>query len=799
MNRSVRLASTILFTSVVTLLVSHPDEAAAQSFGVAFGAATAVADNHVAMGEPNSVRRPGIVYVYTVDTEGWEEAARLTASDATPGDRFGESIAAWGNTMIIGASRASGGTGAAYVYRLEDGAWRETARLSVPGAAALGVSVSLEGDLALVGTGDGALLSMGGVVEGIAGPANVDWDAPAVHAFRRQADGTWSHAGVLSPQNDEGGIGFGQALTLHGGVAYVGAERRGGRAGAVLMFEADGDTWTQIDEIAGTAAGSGFGAAIAVAGADELLIGAPFANQLGDVFVYRRDEATGEWSESARLRPTQGGAAAFGASLALADGELWIGAQRDPYATWFDAGSGSWSAAAKIEVERPVGTEFFATEVALSPQLGAIGFPEDDFGAGSGAVLVRSEHGWNVAARVLGESDAPPAVRGEEVKCQAGEAGDYKCESVDMLAFVPITELSSSRGAHVNDIWGWTDPETGREYALVGRGDGTAFVDVTDPSNPVFVANLPRTEGSQFAAWRDIKTYGNYALVVADASGAHGMQVFDLTRLRDVSDMPATLAPDVTYHGFGSSHNVIVNEESGFAYAVTGECGGGLHMVNVSDPLNPVGAGCYTHTGQTPLDSFTHDSQCVLYAGPDADYQGREVCFTSGIMGLLISDMTDRDNPATVGLGQHPGAALPHQGWLTEDHRFFLLGDEGDEMQGLTDFTRTLIWDVTELDDPVMLTEYLGPTRATDHNMYVRGDLVYQANYDAGLRIIDIADIEHPREVGYFDTVPHAPDEASFRLGAWSVYPYFDSGTIVVSSGKEGLFVLRYQPREPVS
>jgi choice-of-anchor B domain-containing protein len=313
------------------------------------------------------------------------------------------------------------------------------------------------------------------------------------------------------------------------------------------------------------------------------------------------------------------------------------------------------------------------------------------------------------------------------------------------------------------------------------------------------VANLPRTEGSPVAPWRDVKTFGDYALIVADASGAHGMQVFDLTRLRGVKEMPATLTADVTYDGFGSSHNVIVSQAAGYAYAVTGECGGGLHMVDISDPLNPQGKGCYTHTGQTPLDSFTHDSQCVRYAGPDADYQGREVCFTSGFMGLLISDMSDRDDPATVALGQHPGTALPHQGWLTEDHRYFLLGDEGDEMQGLARNTRTFIWDVTELDDPVLLTEYFGPTKATDHNMYVRGNLVYQANYDAGLRIIDISDIEHPREVGFFDTVPDAPDEASFRLGAWSVYPYFESGTIIVSSGKEGLFVLRYSPPEPVS
>jgi choice-of-anchor B domain-containing protein len=400
---------------------------------------------------------------------------------------------------------------------------------------------------------------------------------------------------------------------------------------------------------------------------------------------------------------------------------------------------------------------------------------------------------------VIGESDAPPAITGGEVRCTDGDAGGYGCESVDLLSFVPVTDLGSAHGVHVNDIWGWTDPETRHEYALVGRADGTVFVDVTDPSNPVYVAELPRTDGSPVAVWRDIKTYGNYALVVADASGKHGMQIFDLTRLRDVRDVPATLTPDATFNGFGSAHNVIVNEESGFAYAVTGECGGGLYMVDLAEPLHPVGAGCYTNQGSTPLESSTHDSQCVDYVGPDVGYRGRDICFTSGFAGLTISDMSDRENPATLGVGKVPDSALPHQGWLTEDQRYFLLGDEGDEMQGIAQNTRTLIWDVTELDDPVLLTEYFGPTKAVDHNMYIRGNLVFQANYDAGLRVIDITDIEHPREVGHFDTVPEGPDEASFRLGAWSVYPYFESGTIIVSSGTEGLFVLRYTPEEPVS
>jgi choice-of-anchor B domain-containing protein len=122
------------------------------------------------------------------------------------------------------------------------------------------------------------------------------------------------------------------------------------------------------------------------------------------------------------------------------------------------------------------------------------------------------------------------------------------------------------------------------------------------------------------------------------------------------------------------------------------------------------------------------------------------------------------------------------------------MDDEGDELAGLVDNTRTLIWDVSDLDDPVVIKEFLNPnSTAVDHNQYVKGDKVYQSNYVQGLRILDISDIENPEEVGFFDTVPFGDNSPRFD-GSWSNYPYFESGTIVVTSGKEGLFLLKYTP-----
>lgn len=387
---------------------------------------------------------------------------------------------------------------------------------------------------------------------------------------------------------------------------------------------------------------------------------------------------------------------------------------------------------------------------------------------------------------------------GQRLACSNGRAGIYPCRNVDLLSFLSIPDLGGTTGTQLNDIWGWTDPETGREYALVGRTDGVAFVDVSDPANPLYVGNLPAVEMAT-STWRDVKTLGNYALVVMDRSRgvAHGVQVFDLTQLRDVENPPATFTETAHYRGFDSAHNIVVNESTNRAYAVgvvganaeTG-CDEGLHIINFSDPLNPKFAGCFRHenTGRHGT-GYTHDAQCVIYEGPDQTYRGREICFGANETHVSIADVTDAANPIPISKAGYPNAQYTHQGWLTPDHEYFLLDDELDEFQDtLIGRTRTLIFDVVDLDDPQLLTEYFGVATSIDHNQYVVDERSFQANYTSGLRILDISEITAPVEVGYFDTFP-ANDRKNFS-GAWSNYPFFESGIVVVSSIGEGLFVL---------
>ncbi len=367
-----------------------------------------------------------------------------------------------------------------------------------------------------------------------------------------------------------------------------------------------------------------------------------------------------------------------------------------------------------------------------------------------------------------------------QTPCVNGMAGQYPCNGMDLLSRISLNTMNASAG---NDSWGWTDPQDGKEYAIMGLNNGTAFIDISDPINPIYLGKLPTHTNSSI--WRDIKVYNNYAFVVSEASG-HGMQVFDLTRLRNVANAPETFTEDAHYGGFGNCHNIVINEETGFAYAVgTSTFGGGPHFVNIQDPLTPVSAGGFSG------DNYCHDAQVVVYDGPDPDYTGREIFFGSNEDRISIVDVTDKANPVGISNGFYGSVEYTHQGWLTEDKRYFVIGDELDESNfGFN--TRTIIFDVSDLDNPVVHFEYeSNDVEAIDHNGYVLGNEFYLSSYRAGLRIIDISDIENQNmeETKYFDTYPGS-NSANFD-GAWSVYPYFPSRNIIISDIDRGLFIVR--------
>ena len=544
-----------------------------------------------------------------------------------------------------------------------------------------------------------------------------------------------------------------------------------------------------------------FGATI-VLNEGRAVIGAPLSRLgFGAAFVFNLDTATGNWSEGARLdAPEALEGDVFGGSVALDGDDVWVGA---PVVRGLETGMAFVFSDGTVTdmrfTEEETNTEdSFGHRVVAGGGIAAVTASGLDHQAGGVFVYERDDSGtWRQEDLLLSAPDALGAVFGEERRCMEGAVESFDCNDIELLAYIPISLLTApeaARGIRANDNWGWTDSETGREYALVGRNDGTSFIDITDPTNPVLIGDLPKTPNTpRSQLWRDIKTYGDHAYIVADGAGAHGMQVFSLARLRDVLDPPVVFDPDLLYRGDGlnvveSSHNIIINEETGFAYLTSRGCAG-MHMVDISEPMEPTFVGCSEPGG-------THDAQCIVYRGPDESYRGREICLRMSGNRFQISDVTDKSNPLELSTASHPNPAYMHQGWVTEDHRYFIMDDESDVIAGNVETTRTLIWELDDLEDPILVKEFFGSLPASAHNLYVKGDFTYQANYRYGLHILDISDPLNPVEVGMFDTSPF--ETGPGFGGAWSTYPFFDSGTILVTSMQEGLFMLKKRVR-PVS
>lgn len=381
-----------------------------------------------------------------------------------------------------------------------------------------------------------------------------------------------------------------------------------------------------------------------------------------------------------------------------------------------------------------------------------------------------------------------PVITAEVTPCENGFAGQYPCSNYNLINWVSLPSLGS---VFANDNWGWTDPETGKEYVLQGLKNGVAFLDISDPAAIRYIGKLPTA--SDESTWRDIKVYSNHAYIVSEAVN-HGLQVFDLTRLRNQTEFQ-TFTADAVLNTFSRAHNIAINEDSGFAYVIGARTNdaayysGGPVFIDINTPSEPKEIGGYAGS------SYTHDAHIVTYQGPDPDYQGREILFGSNSDGgennkVVVLDVTDKTNPRLISETTYGNGGYTHQGWVDPNQRFFYLGDELDEIR-YGNNTRTLVFDMSDLDNPALHHTYDGVTAAIDHNGYVKGDAFFISNYTAGFREIDISGIEQGRmqEVGFFDTYPQN-NNASFD-GVWNVYPFFNSGIIAISDSNRGLFLVQ--------
>ncbi len=344
----------------------------------------------------------------------------------------------------------------------------------------------------------------------------------------------------------------------------------------------------------------------------------------------------------------------------------------------------------------------------------------------------------------------------------------FESLNVDLLSHIPLSGFASNPST-ASDCWGYVSP-SGREYALVCLRNALAVVEITDPVNPVIIGEISHNS----TLWADAKVYLDHVYVVNDGGGG-GMDVVDLS---DVDNGTVTLVQRLTTDGLAVSHNIAIDTVSGFLYTCGSNLNGGrLVAYDLSDPANPVVVGQVSSTEGVNV----HDAQIVTYTtGP---YAGKQIAFCAVTgTGLDIYDVTDKSNMFRLSRSVYPNLSICHQCWLSADRQYLYVNDEGDGVN------ETVIFDVSDLANPMVVNTYTAGVTSIDHNLYVSDGFIYEADYTAGVRIFCADDAVNPAQVGWFDTHPEN-DNASFN-GAWSCYPYLPSGTLIVSDENRGLFVL---------
>jgi len=302
------------------------------------------------------------------------------------------------------------------------------------------------------------------------------------------------------------------------------------------------------------------------------------------------------------------------------------------------------------------------------------------------------------------------------------------------------------------DLWGYTDPLTGREYALlVARLTGLHVIDITDPRNPVQVGFV-----ASGGVALDVKVYKQYAIVINANSPA---------QIIDIAD-PANPTVVSTVHvgeenENGGAHNCYVDGD--YLYVVGNNGAGGLIIYELSDPSNPRRAGEFQPSG------FLHD----IYVYNDIAYVPN---INTGE--VFILDVSDKDEPRPLSSFSVGGAV--HSVWTTDDANHLFVSKEQ-----IGDGT-TLVFDISDLNNVKQVAEYVVNRDVPAHNFYIQGNLLFLSHLAAGLRVVDISDPTQPIGVGFYDTFP---DVLPFR-GLWGVY-VFESGVIIVSDRDNGLLIIR--------
>ena len=541
--------------------------------GDLFGLSVAASGDTALVGAPyatvNDLGNAGAVYVFTEADGVWTQTQRLNASDYYYFGNFGTSVAIDGQTALVGAIDGYCDynflPGEAYIFTRSNGVWTQTQELSTDGDCVFGSSVALEGSTALVG-------DIGATVSGHSG-------AGAVHVFGY--DGVdWSESQILTSSNVQVGENFGAAIALDGGTALIGAPGSyNGRQGTAYVFGDTGGTWAQVQELT---AGDGtandrFGSTVGLSGA-VAVVGAPFADTGGNTnegAAYVFEQSDGTWSQTQELTAPDGFAyLLYGKAVAASDGRIIVGAQNANVgghtsagaAYLYDDNGGTWTLQHSFTASDAEDGALFGSSVVFDGASALIGARFDGGSPGPGAA-------YFYAASDLGLAlSAPGSVsQGQDYVTQAiatNDATSATPAAVTVTVAVPaaatFVSATASQGSCSN-AGGTVTCALGQ----IAANGGTATANVTFAAT----GNVGTTiENAAGVAKATPALTAGAATEIAQSNCAAGYTEYDGT----LAAYGRVIEPDgQPYQAAAGQENGVLTAPAGFSLAVAYRGAGG--------------------------------------------------------------------------------------------------------------------------------------------------------------------------------------------------------------------------------
>ena len=583
--------------------------------------------------EPNQ----GSAYVFTRYGMSWSPQGQLAVAGGAADDRFGSSVALWGDTALVGAPYrylgANPNQGSAYVFTRSGTTWHLQQELTASGGAAgdeFGISVALSGDTALVGA--------------YWDDVGANSDQGSAYVFTRSGT-TWSEQQQLTASGGAAGDEFGYSVALSGDTALLGAPRDDIGAntyqGSAYVFTRSGTTWTEQAQLTATggAAGDLFGYSVALSG-ETALVGAYWddvgANgHQGSAHVFARSGTA--WSQQQQLTGSDGAAEdCFGVSVALLRDTALVGAHGDDVGANSDQGSAyvftrsgtTWSLQQKLTASDGAADDRFGYSVALSVNTALVGAPYDDVGAnasqGSAYVFTRSGTTWS---------------QQQQLTAKDGEANDWFGRAVALSrdtalvgAFGDDVGANANQGsAYVFTRSGTTWSQQQQLAALDGAANDRFGISVALSGDTALVG----------AYWDDVGANNQGSAYVFTRSGTTWSQQGQLAALDGEAD-----------------------DYFGISVALSGDTAlVGAYLDDVGANANQGSAYVFTRSGTT----WSQQGQLAALDGAADDYSGMSVALSgdTALVGAYYDDVGANANQGSAYVFTRSGTTWSQQGQLT--------------------------------------------------------------------------------------------------------------------------------------